>query len=317
MKKYYLGIDVGGTFIKGGIVAESGEIVADGKIATQCELGGEKLADNVAALVNDLKEQSGVSSEEIIAAGMGFPGFIDSVKGIVVYSNNLNLSDFDVATAASSRLGVPVKVANDANVAALGEKQFGAGKEFDSLVLITLGTGVGSGIVIDGKLFEGNRSAGAEVGHEVIVYNGEPCTCGRRGCFEAYASATALIRETKRAMQAHPDSRMWEIGSLEAVSGITPFDYAPVDVYAAEVVDRYEELLACGITNVANVFRPQAILIGGGVCAQGDNLILPLKRKLDAQLFGKIYGSPSVEIRAASLGNKAGVLGAAALAMQK
>lgn len=317
MKKYYLGIDVGGTFIKGGIVDENGEIVAGGKIATQCELGGEKLADNVAALVNDLKEQSGVSSDEIIAAGMGFPGFIDSAKGIVVYSNNLNLSDFDVVTAVSSRVGVPVKVANDANVAALGEKQFGAGKEFDSLVLITLGTGVGSGIVIDGKLFEGNCSAGAEVGHEVIVYNGEPCTCGRRGCFEAYASATALIRETKRAMQAHPDSRMWEIGSLDAVSGVTPFDYAPVDVYAAEVVDRYEELLACGITNVANVFRPQAILIGGGVCAQGDNLIVPLKRKLDAQLFGKIYGSPVVEIRAASLGNNAGVLGAAALAMQK
>lgn len=317
MKKHYLGIDVGGTFIKGGIVNENGEIVADGKIATQCELGGERLADNVAALVNELKEKSGVSSDEIISAGMGFPGFIDSAKGVVVYSNNLNLSDFDVVTAVSSRLGVPVKVANDANVAALGEKKFGAGKEFDSLVLITLGTGVGSGIVIDGKLFEGNRSAGAEVGHEVIVYNGEPCTCGRRGCFEAYASATALIRETKRAMQAHPDSRMWEIGSLDAVSGVTPFDYAPVDVYAAEVVERYEELLACGITNVANVFRPQAILIGGGVCAQGDNLILPLKRKLDAQLFGKIYGSPIVEIRAASLGNKAGILGAAALAMQK
>lgn len=317
MKKYYLGIDVGGTFIKCGIVDSCGNIVADGKIATESEFGGERLADNVAKLVETLKEKSGVENCEIVGAGMGFPGFIDSANGIVVYSNNLNLSDYDVATAVSSRLGLPVKVANDANVAALGEKKFGAGKEFDSLVLITLGTGVGSGIVLDGKLFEGNRSAGAEIGHEVVVYNGEQCTCGRRGCFEAYASASALIRETKRAMSEHPDSLMWEIGSLDAVTGVTPFDYAPKDVYAAKVVDEYEEILACGITNVANVFRPQAILIGGGVCAQGDNLIVPLKKKLDAQLFGKIYGSPEVELCVASLGNKAGILGAAALLMQE
>jgi len=315
MKKYYIGIDVGGTFIKGGIVDGSGNIVADGKIVTECEKGGERLADNAAKLVGNLISGSGISKDEIVGAGMGFPGFIDSKNGIVVYSNNVRLSDFDIAGAIKTRLGLNVRVANDANVAALGEKTFGAGKKYDDMILITLGTGVGAGVIIGGKLFEGNRSAGAELGHAVIVYNGEKCTCGRRGCFEAYASATALIRDTKRAMIEHKDSKMWKIGSVDNVTGATPFEYAPEDEYAAQVVDRYEELLACGLTNAANIFRPQAILIGGGVCAQGDNLIVPLKKKMDAQLFGSEFGSPEVELLVASLGNKAGILGAAALFM--
>ena len=312
---YYIGIDVGGTFVKAGIVDENGNIVADGKIASECDKGGNKLAENAATLVMRLLEKSGISKDQIVGAGMGFPGFIDSKNGIVVYSNNVRLSDFPVVEIMQEKLGLKVKVANDANVAALGEKMFGAGKEYNDMVMITLGTGVGAGIIIDGKLFEGNRSAGAEIGHMLLVHGGEQCTCGRKGCFEAYSSATALIRDTRRAMQNHKDSLMWEIGSIDNVTGKTPFDYAKRDKYAAEVVNNYIEMLGSALTDIANIFRPEAIIIGGGVCAQGDNLIVPLKQKIQSELFGADFGSPEVVLRIAELGNKAGLLGAAALFM--
>ncbi len=315
MMNYYIGIDVGGTFVKAGIVDENGNIVADGKIASECDKGGNKLAENAATLVMRLLEKSGISKDQIVGAGMGFPGFIDSKNGIVVYSNNVRLSDFPVVEIMQAKLGLKVKVANDANVAALGEKMFGAGKEYNDMVMITLGTGVGAGIIIDGKLFEGNRSAGAEIGHMLLVHGGEQCTCGRKGCFEAYSSATALIRDTRRAMQNHKDSLMWEIGSIDNVTGKTPFDYAKKDKYAAEVVNNYIEMLGSALTDIANIFRPEAIIIGGGVCAQGDNLIVPLKQKIQSELFGADFGSPEVVLRIAELGNKAGLLGAAALFM--
>lgn len=315
MMNYYIGIDVGGTFIKAGIVDKNGNIIADGKIASECDKGGDKLADNAATLVFELLEKSGINKEQIVGAGMGFPGFIDSKNGIVVYSNNVRLSDFPIVETMQAKLGLKVKVANDANVAALGEKMFGAGKDYNDMVMITLGTGVGAGIIIDGKLFEGNRSAGAEIGHMLLVHGGEQCTCGRKGCFEAYSSATALIRDTKRAMQNHKDSLMWEIGSVDNVTGKTPFDYAKKDKYAAEVVNNYIEMLGSALTDIANIFRPEAIIIGGGVCAQGDNLIVPLKQKIQSELFGADFGSPEVVLRVAELGNKAGLLGAAALFM--
>ena len=156
--------------------------------------------------------------------------------------------------------------------------------------------------------------AGAELGHIVIVKDGEQCSCGRKGCFEAYSSATALIRDTKRAMEAHPDSKMWECGSLDMVCGKTVFDYAPVDIYAKEVVDSYIEHLACGLVNYANVFRPEVILLGGGVCAQGDNLIVPLQKLVDKEIYAGDKG-PRVPILIAELENSAGLLGAAALLM--
>lgn len=313
MADKYIGIDVGGTFIKAGIVDRDGNIVIDGKIASECDKGGMQLAENAATLVHDLLDKSGLTKADIVGVGMGFPGFIDSKNGIVVYSNNVRLSDFPVVKIMQEKLGLNVKVANDANVAALGEVKFGAGKGYKDMVMVTLGTGVGAGIIIDGKLYEGNRSAGAEVGHMLLIHGGEQCTCGRKGCFEAYSSATALIRDTKRAMNQHKDSAMWEIGSVDNVTGVTPFDYASKDVYAKQVVDNYIEMLGSALTDLANIFRPEAIIIGGGVCAQGDNLIVPLRKKMNQELFGAEFGSPEVELRVAELGNKAGLLGAAAL----
>ena len=313
--KYYIGIDLGGTFIKGGIVNEKGEIIVCDKTPTEVEKGDKGVAKNIASLALDLLSRAGLTTADVEGLGIGSPGMIDSAEGNVVYANNLGWNNFKICDELSSLLGgIKVKIGNDANVAALGEVKFGAAKEHNSIVMITLGTGVGGGVVVDGKMIEGNKGAGAELGHIVIVHGGEQCSCGRKGCFEAYSSATALIRDTKRAMQAHPDSKMWEIGSLDAVNGKTVFDYAPVDEYAKEVVDNYVKYLACGLVNYANIFRPEVILLGGGVCAQGDNLIKPLQKIFDTEIYAGDKG-PRVPILVAELGNNAGLLGAAALLM--
>ncbi len=311
-KKYYVGIDLGGTFIKGGIVDESGNILVEGKVPTESRLGGDKVVENISNLALDLVEKSGVARSAIVGLGMGVPGMIDGKAGNVIYSNNLDWKDFRIAKNVEKLTGFVVKIANDANVAALGEVKFGAAKAYNDVIMLTLGTGVGGGIVVDGKLIEGNKGAGAELGHSVIEMDGEPCTCGRKGCLEAYASATALIRNTKRAMEAHKDSKMWQDGGLDKVTGKTSFDYKDTDPYAKEVVDNYIKALASGITNFANIFRPEAVLLGGGVCAQGDALVKPLQALVDAEIFAGEMG-PQVKIITAELGNSAGLLGAAAL----
>ncbi len=316
-KKYYVGIDLGGTFIKGGIVDETGKIVLVDKTPTEKEKGkdgADGVAKNIASLVQSLMQRQGLTNTDVVGIGMGAPGMIDSQTGVVIYWNNMGWKDFALGEKLQALTGLPVKIANDANVAAIGEVKFGAARNFSSAVMITLGTGVGGGIVVDGKLVEGNKGAGAELGHSVIVYGGEQCTCGRKGCLEAYASATALIRDTKRAMQAHKDSKMWEIGGMENVDGKTAFDYREQDVYAKEVVDSYIAHLACGLVNFANIFRPEAIILGGGVCAEGDNLVKPLQAIMDREIFAGKMG-PQVPILIAELGNSAGLLGAAALLM--
>lgn len=314
IRKYYIGIDLGGTFIKGGIVDDLGAIIADDKIPTGAEGGDLAVAKNISALVDKLLSKSGLTREDIVGIGMGVPGMIDSTRGEVVYSNNLAWEHFMISDEVTRLTSVPVKIANDANVAALGESRFGCGKDYKTTVLLTLGTGVGGGIVLDGRLYEGNRSAGAELGHSVIVAGGEKCTCGRCGCLEVYASATALIRDTRRAMEKDKNSKMWEIGSLDAVTGKLAFDYKDVDNSAHEVVDNYIQKLGTGIANIANVFRPEAVILGGGVCAQGEALTKPLEAFLKSEIYGGDKG-PSVKILIATLGNRAGILGAAALLM--
>lgn len=314
MQKYYFGIDVGGTFVKGAIIDSAGTIITKDKIPTECSLGGDKVVENIALLCKHLLKKANMKKADISALGMGVPGMIDSKAGIVIAANNLGWENYSIAKKMEEAIGLPVKISNDANAAALGEMKFGFGGVYKNIILLTLGTGVGGGIIIDGKIVEGNRGAGAELGHSVIAIGGERCTCGRRGCLEAYASATAIIRDTRRAMEAHRDSKLWEIGLLDSVNGKTAFDYYDSDKYARAVVDSYIEHLACGIINYANIFRPDAIILGGGVCAQGESLINPLKKILGEELFGKELG-PKVELLAAKLGNDAGALGAAALVM--
>lgn len=314
IRKYYVGIDLGGTFIKGGIVDDLGNLIISDKAPTESDRGDKAVAANIAALVKKLLAATNLTASDIEGVGIGVPGMIDSKAGEVVYSNNLRWKNFMISETVEKLVGIPVKIANDANVAALGETIFGCGKDYNDTVLLTLGTGVGGGIVIGGKLYEGNRSAGAELGHSVIAMGGELCTCGRRGCLEAYASATALIRDTKRAMEADKDSKMWQIGGLDKVDGSTAFRYLDTDNSAKKVVDGYLNALACGITNIANELRPEAVILGGGICAEGERLTEPLQKLLDSEIFGGNDG-PTVKILTATLGNRAGILGAAALWM--
>ena len=314
VRKYYIGIDLGGTFIKGGIVDDLGNIVCSDKIPTESDSGDGKVASNIAKLSKTLMEKLGMSASDVEGIGIGVPGMIDSENGNVIYSNNLRWRNFPIAKTVKELTGIEVKIANDANVAVLGEVKFGAAKNKKNVIMLTLGTGVGGGIVCNGMLIEGNRSVGAELGHSVIIKGGEECSCGRRGCLEAYASASALIRDTKRAMNEHPDTKMWEIGSIDNVNGKTAFDYASTDKYAKEIVDNYISNLATGIVNYGNIFRPEVVLLGGGVCAQGDALLVPLQKKVNEEIYAGDLG-PEVKILVATLENSAGILGAASLLM--
>ena len=314
VRKYYLGIDLGGTFIKGGIVDDEGNILVRDKVPTESDKGGDAVVENIVSLCRSLMAKTGLSASDLVGVGMGLPGTVDGERGEVVYANNLGWEHFLVSEKITEALGLPVMIENDANVAALGEAKFGCGKDYRYSVMVTLGTGVGGGMVFDGKLFAGNRSAGGELGHIVVASGGEPCTCGRRGCLEAYASATALIRDTKRAMENHPESKLWEVGSLDAVTGKTAFDYWETDAVAKEVVDRYLTMLGEGIVNIANLLRPEIIILGGGVCAEGERMLRPLREMLQRDVYGGDSG-PEVKLTTATLGNDAGLLGAAALLM--
>ncbi len=295
--KKFIGIDIGGTGIKGVIINGLGNVLAEGSVPTDADKGEEAMMSNIVDLINSMLSSVDIVKREISGIGIGCPGLIDSKNGMVVFAGNLNLKYYPLA-----------------NAAALGEAKFGAGKKFEDSVLVTLGTGVGGGIVIGGKLFEGGNSAGTEIGHMVIVEGGDKCTCGRSGCYERYASARALIAQTREAMSEHRESKMWETYTLETVSGKTPFDYMDTDVTAKNVVDKYIKHLACGIINIVNIFRPQVVMLGGGVSEQGERLTIPVQEYLDNEIFAGMTYAP-VKVVKATLGNKAGVFGAAALLM--
>ncbi len=310
MDRFYVGVDIGGTNIKLGVVDSAGNIIKKSKFSieddTTFSVVIAKIIDNINEIISD------IPIELVGGIGLGIPGLIDTKNGLVVCSGNLNWTNEDVLTPLKNAFSYPIKIANDANVAALGEAKFGVGKAYSTSVFITLGTGVGSGIIIDGKIYDGNLGAGAELGHMVIEANGRPCTCGGWGCFEAYASATSLKEQTRLAMLENDDSLMWEIGGVENISGKTAFLYSDKDESAKKVVDQYIDYLSVGIVNVANIFRPQAIILGGGVSYEGDKLLKPLNGKLSKRIFAGDLG-PKVEILLATLRNDAGFMGAAAL----
>jgi glucokinase len=310
--EYYLGIDIGGTTVKGVCTDKSGKVWSSGNVPTNCDKGGDEMCSSILKLINALTENA--PSGALCGVGVGCPGAIDSDSGEIVFAGNLGLKNYPLAKKLKELIGVDVKVTNDANAAALGEAKFGAGKNYSDSILVTLGTGVGGGIIIGGKLFEGNKSAGAEIGHMVIHVGGPKCTCGRRGCFEAFSSATALVEKTRRAMENDISSRMWETYDTQTVSGKTAFDYMDTDKSAKEVVDWYITNLASGLINLANIFRPEAIMLGGGVAAQGIRLTQPLQEIMDKEVFGG-NDRARVEVTCATLGNLAGALGAAALKM--
>ena len=290
-------------------------MLAKRSIKTHRERPYREIAADMAQLARDVAADAGADFDSVKAIGIGAPGSIDSQRGVIVYSNNIRWDDVPLGPILTELTGKPVAITNDANAAALGEARYGAGKKYLSSVLITLGTGVGGGIVLDGKLFEGNKSAGAELGHMVIIENGQQCTCGRKGCWEAYASATALVRSTQNAMEYHRQSSMWQkAGSLERVDGRTAFACAREgDEVAKDVVNQYIQHLAEGIINIINILRPEAVIIGGGVSAEGEYLLAPLRDYVFLRMYGGSDYAP-VEILRASLGNDAGIIGAFAFA---
>lgn len=303
---FIIGLDVGGTSVKG-IIFKDGKAVCKDSLPT---VSGEGLADCLFALSERLAAAAGTQISRISGVGVGCPGVIDAVDGTVVRANNLGLFDYPLKSLLKERVA-EVRVCNDGNAAALGEAYYGAGRGYKNSVLITLGTGVGGGIIIDGKLFSGNRSAGAEIGHMVIKEGGKLCSCGRRGCFEAYCSARALAGLTRSRMRRDPLSPMWREYNLRTADGETAFKYAGTDPSAAKVVETYIGHLVCGIANLANIFRPEAVILGGGVSAQGERLERLVRERIKKEIFA--FGYAPVEIKCASLKNDAGAYGAAAL----
>ena len=310
-----IGVDLGGTNIVVGVVNEKCEILAKAKRKTRAERPADEILKDIAELCREAVGTAGLTMADVASVGIGCPGTCNTTTGIVEYANNLHFTNVPVVARMNEMLGVPVYINNDANAAALGEAVAGAAKGAKDCVCITLGTGVGGGVIIDGKIYEGCNYAGAELGHTVIQMNGEPCTCGRRGCWEAYASATALVRQTKAAMEANPDSVMWKLaeGDIDRVNGLTAFDGMRAgDAAATAVVETHIEYVACGLIDMINIFQPDIVCISGGISHEGETLLAPLREKVEKERYSK-FCERQTEIVAAVLGNDAGVIGAACL----
>ncbi len=312
---YYLGIDLGGTNIAAGIVNEEMKLVYKTSIPTEAKSGAETIIKRMAEVANKAIEGAGITVQDVKSIGIGSPGSIDSENGVVIYANNLDFYDLPMAEMLGEYFpGLPIYIENDANVAAWAEAKCGAAAGVRDSVTITLGTGVGGGMVIIGKLYSGFNHAGAEMGHIVIKEGGRPCTCGRKGCWEAYASVTGLIKTTREHMEKNPDSLMWKIaGSLENVNGLTSFDaMRKGDEEAQKVVNEYLHSVATGLVDIINILQPEVICIGGGISKEGDYLLKPLKEHAEREMYAR-YNKVRTEIRIAKLGNDAGIIGAALL----
>ena len=315
--KYYIGIDLGGTNIKAGVVNEKFEIIAKASTKTLCPRPAKDICDDMAKVSIEACKLAGISVDDVEWIGVGTPGIADNINGTIPYSNNLDFHDVPVRKYIQAHINKPVYVANDANAAAYGEFVAGAAKGAKNAVCITLGTGVGAGIIVDGKILTGSNLAGAELGHMVIEVDGPQCTCGRKGCFEVFSSATGLIRMTKEAAEADSSSILNKYLAEDGKFSARHAFMAMRDGYKAgtEVVEKYCKYLAAGITNTINIFQPDILCIGGGVCNEGDPLLLPVKELVKKEVYTRML-SQNTEIVIAKLGNDAGIIGAAFLGLE-
>lgn len=315
---YYIGIDLGGTKIAAGIVDENGKIIKKDSMPTGRTRKSEEIVNDICMLIRKLLNDTNLSESDIYSVGIGSPGSLDREQGVIIANFNLSFKYVAIRDAIQKVISVPVFLENDANCAAIAESVAGVAKGVEYAVLITIGTGIGGGIIINNKLYIGSNGAGAELGHVVIDLNGEACTCGRKGCWEAYSSATALIRQTKAAASKNPLSKILELvdGDLERIDAKTAFDAAKLgDETAINVVDRYIDMLADGLANMVNIFQPDVIAVGGGVSKEGENLLGPLREKMKGRTFF-IGDLKSTKIVAAEMGNDAGIVGAALISMR-
>ncbi|MDP4153119.1 MAG: ROK family protein [Bacillota bacterium] len=315
---YFIGIDLGGTNIATGVVDQQGKIVAKNSIKTQASRHYNEIIKDMAESCLKVCKENNISFEDISGIGIGTPGTVQPGTGIITFANNLGFHNVPMKQEMEKLLKKPVFVGNDANVAALGEVFCGGAKGYRYAVTVTLGTGVGAGVIIDGKIYEGFNGGAVEMGHSIIKFDGIQCNCGRRGCWEQYASASALINQTKEQMGKHPESLMWHIceNDLEKCNGRTAFAAAQQgDKPAAQIVDQYITYIAYGLGDVINIFQPEIILIGGGISGEGEYLLKPLREKTYSFCYAGPDGMKLAKIEKAQLGNDAGIIGAAALSM--
>ncbi len=313
---YRIGVDLGGTNIAVGVIDENLKIVGRGKRKTNCPRPAAEIMDDIAVAVKMAVEDAGISLDDVVSIGVGTPGSVNKSTGYIDFANNLGFDKVPAKEMLEERLdGKTVYLDNDANCAALGEAVAGCGKGVGSFVAITLGTGVGGGIILDGKIVTGINDAAGELGHMVICVDGEQCNCGRKGCWERYSSATALISQTKAAMLENKESAMWALanGDIDAVNGRTAFDgMRQGDETAKAVVDKYIHYLAIGVSNIINALQPEILCVGGGIGHEGENLLAPLREEVKKEVYS-IYATRQTQIVSATLGNDAGIYGAALL----
>lgn len=316
----YIGIDVGGTNLKAGLVDEQGNILATQKIKIAAVSDRQSLAWTLVSMTQELAKTAGVTLDQIASVGLGVPGTVDIRSGTIMYTCNLPLRNVPIRKLFHGYLSMPLYVENDANCAALAEYFVGAGRSSKRFVTVTLGTGIGGGIVHNGKIYHGANGMAGEVGHMSIALNGEPCPCGRRGCWERYASASALKRLTARIMAENPGSILEQVVQENDghISGQSAFIAARRgDPVGQLVCDTYIDYLAAGIVNVINIFQPDTLAIGGGVSNEADEqLLIPLQKLV---LQGSIPCSPDrmTKVVKAELGSRAGIIGAALLGKKK
>ena len=311
---YYVGIDVGGTGLKAGIVDEAGEILCKVSCPTLVERGAEPVVNDMAQLALKAIKEANLTLDDIKSVGIGIPGIMDPRTGIVPFCTNLHWHDVPLVAWMQRVIDKPIFVGNDATVAGLAESVSGVSAGVQNSVFVTLGTGVGGGIVLGGKVFSGSNGVGSEIGHMITVAGGEMCTCGNRGCWERYASATAIIRWGVESAKANPDGAL-----AKAVGGDTDRIEAKIVTNLAKagdpdcmaIFDTYVYHLCVGLVSIINLYDPEVIVLGGGVSAAGEFLLNAVRAKLPEMIFYKTM--PYARIELAVLGNDAGIIGAAML----
>lgn len=306
-----IGIDLGGTKIAAGIIDENYALLSRAEVPTRASLGVETVIADMAECARMALREAGKTTADCAGAGIGSPGLCDTAKGSVRNAHNLGWYGVPVCELLSRELGLPVKVDNDANCAALGEVVAGAAKGSRSALMVTLGTGVGGGIIIGGEIYSGWQSLGGEIGHMCIVMDGEQCSCGEKGCWEAYAASSALVRQAEKAAVEHPESLLAaDTGSLNGKKIFAAVNAG--DAVAKSVVERYCAYVGVGIVNLINAIYPESIIIGGGISAVGETILSPIREYIGEHFFAsKKELMPAV--LQAQLGNDAGLIGAAAL----
>ncbi|MDO4387256.1 MAG: ROK family protein [Clostridia bacterium] len=310
----YVGIDLGGTSIKAGLVDEQGKILCKATCPTLVERGARPVVDDMAKLSLEVIEKGGYTLDDVKAIGVGLPGIQDPRTGIVPFCTNLYWHEVPVIEWMQETINKPIYIGNDATVAGLAESVAGVSAGIENSVFLTLGTGVGGGIVLGGKVYSGTNGVGSELGHMITVIDGEKCTCGNRGCWERYASATALIRMGREAAEKHPESLIATSvnGRLDDITAKTVIDAAKAgDEAANEVFERYVYYLCAGLVNIINFIDPEVIVLGGGVSHAGQFLLDAVNRRLPSMVFYKTM--PYARVALATLGNDAGIIGAAML----